>query len=448
MYDVIVLGAGPAGYEVASLLSEGGKRVCVIEKNEEQIGGTCLNEGCIPAKNFLESALFVKKMAHFNACGVNATLNSFEIDKLQESTNSLILTLRSGIEAKLKKAGVETKYGVASFESEHKIKVGNEILEATNIVVATGSKHREFTLLPLADNKIISSKEAFLLPKIPASILIVGAGAIGCEFATFFNSLGSAVELVEYASCVLPLEDEDVAKTLMREMQKQKIKVKTSSEVVGATVEANTVKVQIKSKEQISESEYECVLVATGREPNLADLDGEKIALAFDGRFVATGEYLQSSSHPHIYAIGDVVNSPALAHMAYYEAKRVASHILGQEVMPQNSFVPNVTFCSPQVASVGESEKSLKEAGTEYKIVKNFFKSSGKAKIKGDDSGFVKVLVGDDEKILGASIIGNDATEIIHELQIALSTNLTMPSLAKIIFAHPTLSESIAELTH
>ncbi len=445
MYDVIVIGAGPAGYEVATLLANEGKNVCIIEENDKQIGGTCLNEGCIPAKNFLESATFVKKMKYFKSCGVNATLDNFDINTLKTSTNELMDTLRVGIQSKLKKANVSIKYGMATFITANKISIGTEEIEAKNIIIASGSIHKEHLLLPLKNDKIISSKEAFTLKSLPKSILIVGGGAIGCEFATFFNSLGTKVDIAEYTNQLLPSEDEDIAKALKREFEKQSIKIHLNTKIKSHNIQKENIEIVMDIKEKEKIEHYEMVLVSIGRVPNTKNLNTEAINLNIDNNFIEVHKNFQSTSHNNIYAIGDVIKTPALAHVAYYEAKCATNHIINN-TPSKDSHIPFVTFCQPQVASVGKNEKTLKQENTPYKIKKQFFKLSAKAKIKGDDSGFVKILYDEQtNQILGASIIGNDATELIHQLLIAINSKLTIKNLQDMIFAHPTISESIFE---
>jgi dihydrolipoamide dehydrogenase len=447
MYDVVVIGAGPAGYEVASLLGSGGKNVCIIEKEETTVGGTCLNEGCVPAKNFLETATYMKKSQYFKECGLDISINSFNIQKLKDNTCKLICDTRSGIFSKLNNAKVEIKYGTAKFVSKNSIEVNGELISAKEFVLASGSSHREHPLLKLDGNKIISSREVFTLNEIPKSILIVGAGVIGCEFATLFNSLGCEVELAAYTPRIVRAEDEDVSKTLKREFERQGIKVHVNANVASYENVEDGLSVKIDLGKKELEKTYEKVLVSIGRVPNTQDLDLEVAQIESDRNFIEVDSNLRSLSNSNVYAIGDILKTPALAHVAYYEAKRVAQIILNQDVMPQSAIFPSVTFCSPQVASIGQSEREVKEAGTAYKVKKLFFKTNVKAKIKGDDSGFIKIIHDQDSGlILGASIIGNDATELIHEFLIAINANMTCEDLSKMIFAHPTLSEAVLDL--
>ena len=450
MYDAIVIGAGPAGYEVASILGEAGKNVCIIEKAQTTIGGTCLNEGCVPAKNFLETSSYIKKAKYFESCGVHTKDNSFDISDLQGSTNGLIGDLKTAILNKLKKAKVEIKYANASFVDANTIELDNEekeILNAKDIIIASGSSHRDHPLLNLHSDKIISSREVFSLTDIPKSILIIGGGAIGCEFASFYNALGTEVEIAEFTPKLVPIEDDDISKTLKREFEKKGIKIYLSANVSKYTVNEDSVNVQIDLAKKSEEKIYDKVLISIGRRPNTSSLKLENANIKNDHGFIEVNESLQCVNHNNIYAIGDVLKTPALAHVAYYEAKRVAQNILEKDVLPAEYIFPSVTFCTPQIASIGKSEKSLKDSNTPFKSKKLFFKSNAKAKIKGDDSGFIKVLFDEETSlILGASIIGNDATELIHQFLIAINAKLGLNDLEKMIFAHPTLSESSLDL--
>ncbi len=450
-FDVIVIGAGPAGYEVAALLGEGGKAVCVIEKGEETVGGTCLNEGCVPAKNFLETSAYIKKAKYFESTGVKGEFKPLDMITLQASTHCLIQDLKIGIFNKLKKAKVTTEYDTARFVDNHTVKLANQnkTITAEYIVVASGSSHRDHPAMKLVDNKIISSREVFKLTEIPKSILVFGGGAIGCEFASFFNALGTEVHIAEFTPTLVPQEDDDVAKTLKRELEKSGIQVDVKANVTDFSVTDSGVEVTIDTGKKQENFTFEKVLISIGRIPNTADLNLAAANIEEDRGFIEVNDNLQTTNHDNIYAIGDILKSPALAHVAYYEAKRVAQHILGKETFDKDYIFPSVTFCTPQIASIGKGEKALKEAGVKFKSKKLFFKTNAKAKIKGDDSGFVKVVFDEaSQKILGASIIGNDATELIHQFLIAINAKLGLDDLEKMIFAHPTLSESTLDLLH
>ena len=450
-YDTIIIGAGPAGYELAGLLAEGGKQVCLIEKAEQRVGGTCLTEGCVPAKHFLESAGYIAKASHFESCGVEMRLEYFEIEKLKSSTQSLIEQMQGGILTKLLKHKVEIQYGTASFVDGDTIELSEsgERLTADQIIIATGSRHRDHPTMPLVEGKILSSREVFKIEHIPMSVLVIGAGAIGCEFATFFHAMGAAVTLAEYTKAILPIEEADLSRTLKRELERKGITVHVDAEVTEHSVSEQGVDVQMRVGKKQVEGSYEMVLIAVGREPNTASLALEKAGVESERGFVTVDANYQSVSNSRVYAIGDVIATPALAHVAYYEAKRLSRILLDQSPMEPSPIFPSVTFTTPQVASIGASEATLKAEGRAAKSKKIFFKSNAKAKIKGDDSGFVKVIYdAQTQVILGAAIIGNDATELIHQFLIAINKQVTLGEFGEMIFAHPTLSEVIGELSH
>jgi len=445
-FDVVVIGAGPAGYEVASLLAKGGKDVCIVEKNEEQIGGTCLNEGCVPAKHYLESAGYMAKQSYFESCGVHIENMSLDLTTLKNKKTELIDQLRVGIGSKLSKSKVNTVIGTAIFEDSSSIRVGSEIIFAKQFIIATGSIHRAHPLLEIDGKQIISSKEVFELTKIPKSILIVGGGAIGCEFATFFNSIGTEVHISEFTPSIIPAEDTDVSRALKRELEKKGISISVDSSVIECIKHENSIDIKMMSKKGEVEASYEMVLVSIGRVPNASKLSLENAGVDSDRGFVLVDEVLRTSN-PNIYAIGDVISTPSLAHTAYNEAAVVAKNILEGSASSPSTVIPFVTFSQPQVASVGKNEKMLKEEGIEYKVLKQFYKSNSKAKIKGDDSGFVKLLCEKESGvILGGAMIGNDATELIHQILIAINARLSKDELADMVFAHPTLSESLWEM--
>ena len=443
-FDVVVIGAGPAGKSTSIKLANKGLHVAVVEK--DKVGGTCLNEGCIPAKLYLESASYLAKQKHFNNFGVHVENTNFDLNELKTKKESMLDMLRNGATSKIEKSKVTLLKGEASFIDEKSIKVGNEIYKADKFVIASGSIHRPHPLLEIDGKQIISSKETFELDKIPNSVLIVGGGAIGCEFATFFNSLGVNVHIAEFTPQIVPAEDSDVAKTLERELKKKGIQITTDANVTAFSKKENSVEITMTTKKGELKEEYELVLVSIGRMPNTASLNLENAGISSDRGFITVNENLQTTN-PNIYALGDVIPTPALAHSAYNEASVVANNITNDTQTTPSKVIPFVTFSQPQVASVGKNEKTLKAEGIEYEVTKHFYKSSAKAKIKGDDSGFIKLLSDKQSGvILGGAIIGHDATENIHQILLAIETKLTKDNLSKMVFAHPTLSESLWEM--
>ena len=442
IYDVCIIGAGPAGYKAALILAKNGKKVCLIEKSEKNIGGTCLNEGCIPAKNYLESAGYVSKFSYFKERGVRGSLEGFELYDLKVKTKQLLDTLRAGLQKKLQKENISFEYGVAKFISKNEVKVGTKTIKADKFIIATGSIHKEHPVLKVDGQYIISSREVFELDSLPNELLIIGAGAIGCEAANFFNHLGTKVHLCEFTPSILPLEESDVSSTVQREFKKQGIKVDVSINAVSYEIKDNKVSVTFEKNGSTLTNLYDKVLISIGRAPNTGELSLENAGINRDDRGFVEVDLSYKTTNENIYAVGDVIKTPALAHVASYEAKRAAFDILGIEKL-KDSVVPNVVFTTPQVGSVGVSENSLKEKEIDYSIKKLFLKTLGMPKIKGDDSGFVKLLIDSKtQKLLGASLVGYDMTEIINQVAICINAGLGLKDINSMIFAHPTMSES------
>lgn len=442
-YDAVVIGAGPGGYETAIQLGQGGMKTLLIDKNRERIGGTCLNEGCIPAKLYLECAEYALRAPYFNGCGIEAQRGSLDLEALKERKRSLISELRSGIVWGLDQAGVEFLEGEASFADPHTLQVAQEAIRFRYCVIATGSVFREVPGLNLDGERILSSKEVFELDTLPTSIVILGGGAIGCEFATFFNAFGSDVTLIQRKDRLLPSEDTEVAKALMREYKKRGIRVLTLTEVQEARSSGDGVEL-VTVGESPGTIRCEKVLCATGRRPNTGGLNLHQGGVSADPRgFVEVNAYLQSVQE-HIYAIGDCIDSPAYAHRAYAEASVAAKNILGAGRLQVTPVTPSVVFSHPQVASCGLSEEEAKQKGMAVEVVKGYFKVNAKAKIYGDDSGFAKVVAeAQSGTVLGAAIIGVRATEIIHEMVMAVEKKITLNELRSSIHAHPTVSEIV-----
>ena len=441
-FDVVVIGGGPAGEKCSVLLAKAGKKVCLVEREENHIGGTCLNEGCVPAKLYLESVSCLAKKAYLQSCGFGMGEVSFDMATLRDKKENLLSEIRKGATQSIKKSGVEVIYGEARFISKDSIEVGEKQIKADKFVVATGSLHRPHPLLKVDKKQIISSDEVFGLERVPSSVLVIGGGAIGCEFATFFNSLGSKVHIAEFTPTLVPAEDKDVADTLKRELGRKGIKITLSANVTDFNKEKEGVTIVMDTPRGEVTGSYELVLVSIGRAPNTQNLSLKNADIDTQKGFIVVDEHLKTTNQ-NIYAIGDVVPTPALAHVAHNEAKTVANNILNEQKIKPSKVVPFVTFCQPQVASAGLNEKSLKEQGIEYDVIKSFFKSSSKAKIKGDDGGFIKLMFDKKGVMLGGAIIGQEATELIHIVVIAVEKRLTKDDIKEMIFAHPTLSESL-----
>ena len=445
-FDAVVIGAGPGGYEAAIQLGKAGLKTLLIDKSKERIGGTCLNEGCISTKNYLESAGYASKAPYFQECGLDMSINGFDLARLREKTVSLKNELRSGVVWQLDGAKVEIMYGFASFVDAHTLDVSGETISFDKCIIATGAKVREVSALPLDGKRIVSSSDLFELEALPKSIAIVGGGAIGCEFATFFSAFGVEVTLIARGTQLLSAEDEDVAKALLRAFKKNGIKVMTSSSVQKVKVTKQGVELDVAGdiEEKIK---CELVLCAIGRDPNTEDISVDNAGVQRDAKgFITVNDAFQTVQK-HIYAIGDCIDTPAYAHTAYAEAKIAAVNIINGSETVNTHITPSTIFTNPQIASCGLREKEAKEQGIAIEVKKAFFKANAKAKINGDDSGFVKMIVSpQNDIILGASIIGVEATEVIHEMVIAVEKKLTASELTSMIHVHPSVSEIIRYL--
>lgn len=450
-YKYVVIGSGPAGYVSAIKASQEGIKTLVVEKNSNHLGGVCLNQGCIPAKSLYNSAklykdlLDNKKLFNLGDSFVAPDISQF-VDKSRLSSEHL----KKGLRYLLKKNNVDILEGEAFFEDEKNIRVksdgGESILKSENFLVASGSSVRNLPGLTVDNERIITSRDAILLKKIPPKLLIIGAGAVGTEFAAYFNTLGSQVTLAEFKSSILPFEDPEASRILSRVLKKNGIKIKTGVKFQQAEINCDSVKVRFEGSEE-NEEDFTHVLVAVGRISNTDSLFLSDAGVCVDKNgFIEVNEKLQSTN-PRVYAAGDVVRTPMLAHAAYAEGELAANMVAGvdSEVIDYKC-CPNVTYTPVQLASVGLTEKEVLEEGIEYVAGKSFFRSNGKAVISSGIEGFVKILAEKvSGRILGAHIVNENAGELIHEFVLAKKNDLSVGQIEKTIHAHPTLSESICE---
>lgn len=447
-YDLIVVGGGPAGYVGAIRAAQLGKKVACVEK--ERAGGTCLNWGCIPTKSLLRNAELFHLMNHRAAeFGFAFEKLTFDWEKIIKRSRDVSDKNAAGIEFLFKKNKVDYIRGEAAVPKAGVVEVTDaegkkQTLEAANILVATGVIPREMPGLPFNGKTVISSKHALVLPKQPKSMIIIGAGAIGVEFAYFFNAFGTKVTLVEMMPNILPVEDTEVSQTLEKAFSKQGINVLTNTKVTKTEASDKGVKITVEGK-KTETLEAEVVLVAIGVSPLLP----KGVALKTTDRgWIETNDRYETSVKS-IYAAGDIIGPPWLAHVASYEAIQAVNGMFQPGFKPKKVGVfPGCTYCHPQVASVGLTERAAKEKGLKVKIGKFPFMASGKARAIGEIDGFVKLIFGEEHgELLGAHIIGPEATEMIAELGLAITLEATQEEIEATIHAHPTLSEAVHEAT-
>ncbi len=447
-YDLIVVGGGPAGYAGAIRAGQLGKKVACIEL--ERAGGTCLNWGCIPTKALLKSAELYQKFKHSEVFGFTVKEVSFDFAKVMDRSRMVANQMAKGIEFLFKKNGVEYYLGRAQVTVPGMIEVlegpsKGKFFKTKNILIATGCRMRRIPDLPVDGVRVMTSREALAARTLPKSVVIVGGGAIGVEFAYFYNALGVDVTVVEMQKQILPTEDEEVARTLHRSFEKQGIKIHTGTTCGNFSVGKESVKLELTHEGKAEKIEAESVLIAIGVVPNLEGVLSSKVKLDLDRGFVKVGDnYLTNVKG--IYAAGDIIGPPWLAHVATFEAVNAVNGMFGHSPSRRVTSFPGCTYCHPEVASTGLTEKAARAKGLDLKVSKFPFSASGKAVASASSEGFVKVI--SDAKtgeIYGAHIIGDNATELIAEFGLAIELEATVEELHQTIHAHPTLSEAVME---
>ncbi len=449
-YDLIVVGGGPGGYVAAIRAAQRGVKTAVVER--DALGGICLNWGCIPTKALLKNAEIMHYFQRSDEFGFKIADYSFDFEKIIQRSREVADVNSKGVEYLFKKNKIEHISGYGKLKDANTVSVsgadGKEIKKVTakNIIIATGGRPRSIPGVEFDGKKILTSKEAMVLKNPPKRLLIIGAGAIGVEFAYFYNSFGSEVHLVEMMPNILPLEDSESSKLVERSFKKQKIKLYTNTRVEKIGKSKKGVSIEISAKGKTSTLEGDVALIAIGIQGNVENIGLEGLGIETEKSFIKVNEYYQTSQ-PNIYAIGDVIGAPLLAHVASHEGILAIEHILGNNPNPLDyKNVPACTYCQPQVASLGMTEKQASDAGYELKIGKFPFRASGKARAIGETEGQVKLIF--DAKygeLLGAHIVGSEATEMIAELGIAKTLETTNYEIENTIHAHPTLSEAVME---
>jgi len=452
-FDVILLGGGPAGYVCAIRCAQLGLKTAVIER--EALGGTCVLWGCIPAKSLLESAGLANRLKHAAEHGITLGEVSLDFGPAMKRSRGISTQNSKGVEFLFKKNKVTHIKGTGRLSGKNAVIVtGVDGKEQTHeaskaVVISTGSRVKGLPQVGLElDRKLVlSSDEVLVLEKAPKSMVVVGAGAVGCEFADVFNAFGTEVTIVEVASSLLPIEDADASAELLKAFKKRGITSLLSARITNVKVGADSVSMTVESGSEKKDLTVERVLVAAGRAPNVdtAGLKEAGVALS-DRGYVKINERFETSAKG-IYAIGDVAGGPMLAHKGSREGHVLAEQLAGQHPHPVNyDNIPSCTYCHPEVASIGLTEKQCKDKGLDYKIGKFPFSANGRARTAGETDGFVKIIRGAKYgEILGAHIVGHHATELIHELVVARENEFTVEEIDLAIHAHPTLSEAVAE---
>ncbi len=448
-YDVIVLGSGPGGYVTAIRASQLGLKTAIIER--ESLGGICLNWGCIPTKALLKSANVFDYINHASDYGINVTKAEADFTGIVKRSRDVAEGMSKGVTFLLKKNKVDVIMGSGKILPGKKLEVTNnkgttQILEAPHIIIATGARSRVLPNLQQDGKKIIGYREAMTLKKLPEKMVVVGSGAIGVEFAYFYNSIGTEVTVVEYQNRIVPVEDKDVSKQLERSFKKQGIKVKTSSEVLSVDTSGNGCVVNVKTKKGEEKIECDIVLSAVGVVANIENIGLEDVGIVTDAGKIIVDDFY-ATNIPGYYAIGDCVPGAALAHVASAEGIICVEKIAGKspEALDYGN-IPGCTYCSPEVASVGMTEAAAKDAGYDVKVGNFPFSASGKASAAGHKDGFVKLIF--DAKygeLLGGHMIGANVTEMVAELVAVRKLETTGHEIIKTVHPHPTLSEAVME---
>jgi len=448
-YDVIVLGSGPGGYVTAIRASQLGMKTAVIEK--ESLGGVCLNWGCIPTKALLKSANVYEYINHAEDYGIKVSSHKADFSAVVKRSRSVAEKMSGGVQFLMKKNKIDVIMGTGKVKPGKTIEVTDEKGEkkdytAKNIIIATGARSRQLPNLEQDGKQIVGYREAMVLPKMPKKMVIVGSGAIGVEFAYFYNAMGVDVTVVEFLPNIVPVEDIDVSKQLEKTFKKKGMNIMTNSSVEKVEKSSKGCEVHVKTKKGMETLNCDVVLSAVGIQPNIENIGLEETGIVVDGGKIVVNDYYETNI-PGYYAIGDVVAGQALAHVASAEGITCVEKIAGQNPEPIDyNNIPGCTYCSPEIASVGMTEKAAKEAGYELKIGKFPFSASGKASAAGHNDGFIKLIF--DAKygeLLGGHMIGANVTEMKAEIVALRKLETTGHELIKTVHPHPTMSEAVME---
>jgi len=449
-YDIIVVGSGPGGYVTAIRASQLGLKTAIVER--EELGGICLNWGCIPTKALLKSANVFEYLSHASDYGIKVKDASVDFGAMIKRSRDVASGMSNGIQFLMKKNKIDVLKGNGIIKAGKVVAVTDEAGKTTDytaskaLIIATGARSRALPNLPQDGEKIIGYRQAMTLAKQPKKIVVVGSGAIGIEFAYFYNAIGTEVTVVEYLPNIVPVEDEDISKQLEKSFKKAGVNIMTNASVESVDTSGKGCVVTVKTAKGEEKIECDVVLSAAGIVANIENIGLEEVGIVVDKGRILVNEYYQTNI-PGYYAIGDVVPGPALAHVASAEGIICVEKIAGHHPEPLNyGNIPGCTYCSPEIASVGMTEKAAKEAGYEIKVGKFPFSASGKASAAGAKDGFVKLIF--DAKygeLLGGHMIGANVTEMVAELVAVRKLETTGEELIKTVHPHPTMSEAIME---
>ncbi len=443
-YDIIVLGSGPGGYVTAIRASQLGLKTAIIEK--ESLGGVCLNWGCIPTKALLKSAQVFEYLKHAEDYGLSVKEADKDFGAVVKRSRGVADGMSKGVQFLMKKNKIDVIEGFGKLKPGKKVDVDGKEYSADHIIIATGARSRELPSLKQDGKKVIGYREAMTLKEQPKSMIVVGSGAIGVEFAYFYNAMGTDVTIVEFLPNVVPVEDEDVSKQLEKSFKKSGIKIMTSSEVTKVDTSGKGVVATVKTAKGEETLEADIILSAVGIKSNIENIGLEDVGIAVDRDKVLVNTYYQTNI-PGYYAIGDITSGPALAHVASAEGILCVEKIAGQHVEALDyGNIPGCTYCIPEIASVGMTEKQAKDKGYDIKVGKFPFSASGKASASGAKDGFVKVIF--DAKYgewLGCHMIGTGVTDMIAEAVLGRKLETTGHEVLKAIHPHPTMSEAVME---
>ena len=456
-YDVVVIGGGPGGYVAAIKASQLGLKTACVEFDEDssgkvKLGGTCLNVGCIPSKSLLDSSYKFQQISEsFGEHGIKVSKPSYDLNKMMQRKDEIVTKLTGGVAHLFKHNKVESIHGKGKLISANEVEVTKlkgkkEILKAKNIILATGSRPINIPSVPWNGTTVIGSSGALEFNKTPKKLAIIGAGVIGLELGSVWSRLGAHVDIYEAEKSLLPMLDDDVSRLIDREFRKQNLNIHLGSFVKGSKKTRKGVSLEIEIDGKVNSVDYEKVIVAVGRRPFTENLLSESINLSLDEKgFVPVNDFCQTSID-NVYAVGDIVRGPMLAHKAMEEGVMVAERIAGKRMEVNYDLVPSVIYTHPEIACVGKTEKDLKEENIDYKKGSFPFSASGRALASGDSVGFVKMLADKEtDEVLGVQIFGNSASEILQQGLIGMEFSASSEDFGLTMFSHPTVSEALHE---